>query len=238
MSYEKILEGKLTGKNPPGSGSAPTTDGGLRISYELRYYKEKEKPTYQNRTYTCPAGTFWLYYRLGGWLGRDHGSAIRLSSSSNDESGYVRLLNDGTRMWEMNGQSVSYMVRNPRFVNSSDSGITAYTWYKVSDAPDSNYRVYPEGLKAVEKGSTLKLRLVYSNIKLIPTSGAQDYNTVVISANSGNAVVIEVPISYGATIQVMQNGIWVPHEINIRESGEWKPYSANIRKGSEWVPYS
>lgn len=233
---EIISSGYLTppAAEKPSESASASSIGGLRIAYKLLFFKTAETKTYAGKTYNCSANSFMLYYCLYGWFGVNNSGSTYISSTSDSASGYVRLRDEnrssGKNIWSMTGQSVSYRsARAPRFSNHSQ-----YVWTKVTDPSDSNYKVYPEGLIEVEAGKNLSLKLTYNNIRI----AAGQYVYTISDVVDMTAKTIEVPKSKLATIQVMRNGIWVPHEIDRRESGEWHPYSANIRKGSEWVPYS
>jgi len=156
MSYITVKSGYLTGSSP---GTTITNNGGLRMYYELRCYNVAETATIMNKSYSCAAGSYKLYYKLQGWFGIQISSKVRLTNRTNtSNTSYVRLRNGTTNLWYMEGGSVSYAVQNPSFGDNNP----ANSWYNVSDASDSDYRVYPEGLISVTEGATLSLNLDYA----------------------------------------------------------------------------
>lgn len=178
MSYITVKSGYLTGSNP---GTTEYNTGGLRMYYELRCYNVAETVTIMNKSYSCAAGSYKLYYKLQGWYGITTSANYRLcSTSGNTADGYVRLRNGTTNLWSMTGQSTSYANRNPNFGNNNPSN----AWYNVSDASDSSYRVYPEGLVSVTEGATLSLNLTY-NIHL---RYGGTYNATVSATSSSTSV--------------------------------------------------
>lgn len=156
MAYVSVKSGYLTGSSP---GTTISNNGGLRMYYELRCYTSAETVTIMNKSYSCAAGSYKLYYKLQGWFGIQISSKVRLTTRTNtSNTSYVRLRNGATNLWYMEGGSVSYAVQNPSFGDNNPPN----AWYDVADASDADYRVYPEGLIAVTEGATLSLDLDYA----------------------------------------------------------------------------
>ena len=66
--------------------------------YELRCYTTAETVTIMNKTYSCAAGSYKLFYKLQGWFGIKIGSKIRICEDAVSGDAFVSLKNGSSNL--------------------------------------------------------------------------------------------------------------------------------------------
>lgn len=179
--------------------------------WELRCYKTAESPTIMGVTYSCPVGSYRLYYKLQGWYGVTIGSKVLLTSGNGDDAGgYVRFRNGTSNLWSMTGQGFNYAGKCPRWPDNSP----ANSWYDVSDAEWGNYSVYPEGLITVSSGTTLSLNLTYNITLRYNTQYSRNVSktssSTSVSVSGGSFLINTVTSPVGCSAWFTKDGTTVP----------------------------